>query len=271
MLPCLQINEDGIFIGPDGAPLDREGMPIPGATINPTTGFITVGGMQLGPDGVPLPEEISYPANMTIAADGVPRTLDGESPTPCGRPGAGCVGTPGTSISEFGILTDVDGLPLTRDGSAVIPGATGIDDEGFIIDAIGGNGTRLGPTGEPIPDDDSLKANVTVTPDGVPRDIGTMEPEITSRGGFANGDGLYFDSDGAPLNRDTGEPLPSGTTLGPEGYLMTANGTNIGPDGLPMPEDIVLPVDHVVTPERRPRDAATSVGIGPQGTKFASA
>jgi hypothetical protein len=73
----VQINENGIFVGPGGAPLDRTGAPIP-SVINGTSGFITAeNGTTFGPNGDPLPLPESYPENITVAADGVPRSTTG--------------------------------------------------------------------------------------------------------------------------------------------------------------------------------------------------
>lgn len=81
----------------------------------------------------------------------------------------------------------------------------------------------LGPEGDPFPEDSSLPQNVTVdTPDASPRDIMTGEPVLDNApGSYVNGDGIYFDGSGMPINRDTGEPLPAGTMVDGEGYLVT--------------------------------------------------
>ena len=111
---------------------------------------------------------------------------------------------------------------------------------------------------------------MTVFPDAIPRDA-EMEPQITSRGGYANSDGLYFDEAGNPLNRDTGEPLANGTTLAANGFLTTPDGELVGPDGEPMPNvEEVLPENITVTPERRPREVAGMVPIGEQGAQLQS-
>jgi hypothetical protein len=68
---------------------------------------------------------------------------------------------------------------------------------------------------------------------------------------------------GQPLSR-AAAPEPLNATLDAEGYLLR-NGSRIGPDGLPMPLDEVLPSDHLVTPERRPRLLPTRSPIGPRG------
>lgn len=57
----------------------------------------------------------------------------GEVPIPCGRVSSGCIGPPGSSITQFGIPLDAEGRPLLRDGSGPVPGATGITEDGFII------------------------------------------------------------------------------------------------------------------------------------------
>lgn len=161
----------------------------------------------------------------------------------------------------------------------------------------------LGPTGDAFPDEESLPLNVTVdTPDALPRAEATGDPLFpASPGAWVNGDGLFFDGSGLPINRDTGQPLPAGTVVDVQGYLLTPQaatpaaaaaaaagavapapapaaaaaaaavggapgGVRIGPDGQPMPEDIALPVGQVLTPERRPRTAADMTPIGVRGT-----
>jgi hypothetical protein len=149
--------------------------------------------------------------------------------------------------------------------------------------------TFLGPSGDAFPDEDSLPVNVTVdTPDALPRDPRTGDALFPdSPGAYVNGDGIFFDGSGTPINRDTGEALPAGTTVDAEGYLqvpvdnVAASSTaaapaaaaaaaggafrRIGPDGNAMPEDVALPVDQLVTPDRRPRSVIDLKGIGERG------
>lgn len=262
---CMQIDDNGLFVDADGNPLDRAGEPIAGAMIDQVTGFVMNGSMPLGPDGEVIPDEISYPESITVGPDGVPRSANGTSPVPCGRETAECIGEPGSSITEFGILLDPSGRPMTRDGSALI--GRGLDAQGFIMgpEDAEGNPIRLGPTGAEFPDDESLKPNVTLdVPDAVPRDENDM-PLIMSRGGFVNADGLYFDSEEEPVNRDTGELLGNGTTVDAQGFLIRPDGQRIGPDGEDMPDNIVLPPTHEVTAERRPRQ----IDGGPIGERGA--
>lgn len=127
------------------------------------------------------------------------------------------------------------------------------------------------------------------TPDATPRDTATGDPVLDNApGAYVNGDGIYFNGAGEPINRDTGEPLPAGTTLDDEGYLVTGGAAagapasaptdaavapagedvtsnRIGPDGLPMPEDRALPVDQMVTPDRTPRMTADESAVGEKG------
>lgn len=117
-------------------PLDREGNPIEGE-IDATTGFITSANdstITYGPNGLKLPEAASLSPMLIVAADGVPRNASGEAPIPCGRSSSGCIGPPGSTISEYGIPLTPDGIPLLRDGTPV-PGATGLNEEGFILGA----------------------------------------------------------------------------------------------------------------------------------------
>lgn len=85
----------------------------------------------------------------------------------------------------------------------------------------------LGPTGEGFPDEDSLPVGVAVdTPDATPRNDTTGTPLLANApGAYVNQDGLYFDADGTPLNRDTGLPLPEGTLVDSQGYLVVPQGS----------------------------------------------
>lgn len=134
-LTRVQINENGIFVAANGAPLDRSGMPIDGQ-IDITTGYIIgfvngTGLVAFGPNGQKLPVESLSP-QISVGPDGVPRNAWGAAPLPCGRMSAGCVGPPGATISEYGIPVTPNGLPLLRDGAA-IPGAQGFSAGGFIM------------------------------------------------------------------------------------------------------------------------------------------
>ena len=132
----LQINENGTFVTPDGVPVDREGTVILGE-IDPATGFIMGeddnGTMvNFGPNGMQLPAPESLSPMILVQPDGVPRNTSGVSPTPCGRMSSGCIGPPGTTITQYGIPVDPEGMPLLRDGTP-IPGATGLNADGFVV------------------------------------------------------------------------------------------------------------------------------------------
>lgn len=95
-------NANGVYVGPDGQPVDRDGNPIgPAGTGIDNEGYIAdPDGTRYTPQGTILNED-NLPEGVVVGPDGVPRTADGDP-----------IGPRGTTISEDGSIVDSTGVSL---------------------------------------------------------------------------------------------------------------------------------------------------------------